>query len=149
MEDKAKPETAQCSDELSDVLIVSTRPERLKTLMRALKASWGWVVVASSLRLAKEALSLQSFGIVFCEESLPDGSYRELLSTDKVKFVLLRRSGDSPKYLEAMQRRAFDVLRSPLQPAEVERVLRRATTDLATPRKSPPMTKIVAATLIL
>jgi DNA-binding NtrC family response regulator len=137
----------------SDVLIVSTRPEHLKTLMRVLAASSGRVVVASSSRLAKDALSRQSFGIVFCDESLSDGSYRDLLSAhDKssdLKLVLLLPLGDWPEYLEAMQLGAFEVLRSPLQPVEVENVLLRATINPAAPRKSSPRAKIVAATLIL
>lgn len=138
MQDKARRETAQRSEELSDVLVVSTRPEHLNTLMHVLKASWGWVVVASSLRLAKEALSLQSFGIVFCDEFLSDGSYRELLTThvtpNGLKLVLMLRWANWPEYLEAMRLGAFDGLRSPLQPAEVENVLLRATTNSASPR---------------
>lgn len=131
----------------SDALIVSARHEHLKTLMRVLDASSARVITAFSLRQAQEALALQSFGIVFCDESLSDGTYRDLLSMSiELKLVLLLRSGDWPEYLEAMQQGAFDVLRCPLQPAEVENVLLRATTEHATPRKSSPQAKIVSAT---
>jgi DNA-binding NtrC family response regulator len=112
------------------------------------------VVVAVSLRQAKEALSLEPIGIIFCDESLSGGSYRELLSmpikANELKLVLLLRLGDWPEYLEAMREGAFDVLCCPLRPAEVENVLLRAITDDPTaPRKSSPKTNIVAATLIL
>lgn len=136
-----------------DVLIVSARPEHLKNLMRVLDASSSRVIVAVSLRQAKEALSLEPIGIVFCDEFLSDGSYRDLLSThvkpNELKLVLLLRSGDWPEYLEAMEQGAFDVLPSPLQTAEVEGVFLRATTDPTPPRKSSPKANIVAATLIL
>jgi DNA-binding NtrC family response regulator len=134
-------------------LIVSARHEHLKALTGVLDASSARVIIALSLRQAQQALSLQSFGIVFCDESLSDGSYRELLSMHvkprELKLVLLLGSGDWPEYLEAMREGAFDLLRCPLQPAEVENVLLRATTDPATPQKPSPKAKIVAAALIL
>jgi DNA-binding NtrC family response regulator len=125
-----------------DVLIVSAWHEHLKTLARVLGGSSARVITACSLRQAQEALSLQSFGIVFCDECLSDGSYRELLSMhttpNELKLVLLLRSGDWPEYLEAMRQGAFDVLCSPVQPAEVESVILRAARDPTPPRKSSP-----------
>lgn len=141
------------AQESLDALIVSARPEHLKTLVRALDGCSARVVVAFSLRQAKEALSLQSFGIIFCDEYLSEGSYRDLLSAhirpNGFKLVLMLRSGDWPEYIEAMRRGAFDVLRCPLQSAEVEGVLVRAITDPVAPRRSAPKTKTAAATLIL
>lgn len=97
----------------SDVLIVSAQPDHLNTLIRVLDCCSARVVVALSLRQAKEVLALHSFGIVFCEEFLSGSSYRELLSClkpNESKFVLLFGLGDWPEYLEAMQLGAFDVL---------------------------------------
>jgi DNA-binding NtrC family response regulator len=136
-----------------DALIVSARPEHLKTLIRVLDACSARVVVAFSLRQAQGALSLQSFGLIFCDEYLSEGSYRDLLSAhirpNGLKLVLMLCSGDWPEYIEAMQRGAFDVLRCPLQVAEVEGVVVRATTDPVAPRRPAPKAKTAAATLIL
>jgi DNA-binding NtrC family response regulator len=140
----------EAKESLPDALIVSALPGHLKTLIGVLDACSARVVVAFSLRQAKGALSLQSFGITFCDEYLSEGSYRDLLSAHNgLKLVLMLLSGDWPEYVEAMQRGAFDVLRCPLQAAEVEGVLVRATTDPVAPRRSAPTAKTAAATLIL
>jgi DNA-binding NtrC family response regulator len=69
--------------------------------------------------------------LVFCDEYLPDGSYRDLLISGRFgknagSFVLLLRVGEWEEYLTAMRLGALDVLRCPLQQTEVEAALHRA-----------------------
>lgn len=54
-----------------DVLIVSCRTENRKTMLRA---------CASTIQQAREVLLSHPLALIFCEERLSDGSYRDLLS---------------------------------------------------------------------
>jgi DNA-binding NtrC family response regulator len=129
-----------------DILIVSSRAEHLNALIRVLDAAaCARVFAAFSLRQAAEAISCHSFAVVFCDDSLSNGSYRELLSLrterNKPNLVLLLRSGEWLEYLEAMHYGAFDVLRCPLQPSEVKGVLLRVLVNQAAQRAALPDAK--------
>lgn len=130
-------------------MIVSSRAEHWRALTRVLAAAPVRVFAAFSLRQAEQALSRHSVAIIFCDDSLSDGSYRELLSQraerNKPDLVLLLRSGEWREYLEAMQRGAFDVLRCPLLPTEVEAVLLRALPNYAARRAAFPNATISLA----
>jgi two-component system response regulator YesN len=114
-----------------DVLIVSERPDHLRPLIRTLGASSARVSACFTIRQAREIFSRQPVDLVFADEFLADGSYRELLHFNRfgqqaASFVLLLRSGEWEEYLDAMRLGALDVLRCPLQPAEVEATVERA-----------------------
>jgi DNA-binding NtrC family response regulator len=114
-----------------DVLIVSERPDHLRPLIRTLGASSARVSACFTIRQAREIFSRQPVDLVFSDEYLSDGSYRELLLFNRfgqhaASFVLLLRTGEWDEYLDAMRLGALDVLRCPLQPAEVEATVQRA-----------------------
>jgi DNA-binding NtrC family response regulator len=114
-----------------DVLIVSERPDHLRPLIRSLDAFSARVSACFTIRQAREIFSRQSVDLVFTDEYLSDGSYRELLLHNRfaqpvASFVLLLRVGEWEEYLDAMRLGALDVLRCPLQPADVEATLLRA-----------------------
>jgi DNA-binding NtrC family response regulator len=114
-----------------DVLIVSERPDHLRPLVRTLGASSARVSACFTIRQAREIFSRQPVDLVFSDEYLSDGSYRELLLFNRfgqqaASFVLLLRTGEWEEYLGAMRLGALEVLRCPLQPAEVEATVQHA-----------------------
>ena len=64
-----------------DVLIVSSRIENKRSLLRTLEGLPVNTFSASTVFQALEFLATHPLAIVFCEERLPDGSYRELLTS--------------------------------------------------------------------
>ena len=64
-----------------DALVVSDRMEHLKSLVRILDELMINVYVACNLRQAREVLARQPLSLVFCDERVADGSYRELLQS--------------------------------------------------------------------
>jgi DNA-binding NtrC family response regulator len=120
-----------------DVLIVSERPDHLRPLIRTLAASSAKVSACFTVRQAREIFSRQPVDLVFSDEYLSDGSYRDLLLGSRfgqsaTSFVLLLRTGEWEEYLDAMRLGALDVLRCPLQPAEVESTVLRAISQKET-----------------
>ncbi len=114
-----------------NVLIVSERPDHLRPLVRTLDASSARISACFTVRHAREIFSQQPVDLVFSDERLSDGSYRELLRSGRfgqnaASFVLLLHTGEWEEYLDAMRLGALDVLRCPLQPAEVEATVQRA-----------------------
>ena len=88
-------------------------------------------ISCAALQQAEEVLARQTVALVFCDESLSDGSFRELLDGVKrektsPKVVVAIRTGDWKEYLEAMQLGAFDAIRCPLRETEIENVVARA-----------------------
>jgi DNA-binding NtrC family response regulator len=83
----------------------------------------GWtedVVVCASLQEAQARLDqLNRTTIVFCEQQLPDGSYRDFLAslrrTSKRTRVVVMMPGVDPEaeHQEAMRQGAFEVMMSP------------------------------------
>lgn len=72
-----------------------------------------------------------AFQLVFCDEYLPDGSYGDLLQPDHFnqqipRVVVATRNGEWELYFDAMRRGAFDVVRSPWHPTDLEMVVIRA-----------------------
>jgi DNA-binding NtrC family response regulator len=117
-----------------DVLIVSERPDHLRPLIRTLGSSSARVSACFTIRQAREIFSRQPVDLVFSDEYLSDGSYRDLLLSNRfgqqaTSFVLLLRVGEWEEYLDAMRLGALEVLRCPLQPAEVEAAVHRAISE--------------------
>jgi DNA-binding NtrC family response regulator len=78
-----------------------------------------------TLRDAREILARQSFGVVFCEERLPDGLYGDLLAEVRLdkrdtRFVVMLCVGEWEEYLNALRLGASEVLRCPLHPTDVD-----------------------------
>jgi DNA-binding NtrC family response regulator len=114
-----------------DVLIVSSRTENGKSLIRILGDLPINVFAASTIGQARELLGKHPVEMIFCEEFLPDGTYRELLEfviaeRSSTAFVVTLCTGEWDEYLEATHLGATDVLRCPLQAIDVELVLIRA-----------------------
>jgi DNA-binding NtrC family response regulator len=117
------------------VLIVSSRTENRDVLLHIFEGLPIHTSVARTLQEARAVFSGSSIDVVFCDESLPDGSYRALLEAlaeteqRSIRFVVTLVTGEWHEYLEAMRLGATDVLRCPLQSIEVELVLIRAVRE--------------------
>ena len=120
------------------ILIVSCRPENRKTLMRVFDGLPIDSYSASTIQQAKETLDSRSFSVVFCEERLSDGCYRDLLNDVRLSaasqntgFVVMLCTGEWEEYLEALRLGAEEVLRCPLQPTDIDLALIHATRNSA------------------
>jgi DNA-binding NtrC family response regulator len=108
-----------------DVLIVSSRIENKRTLLRSLEGLPVNTCSASTIFQALEFLATHPLAVIFCEERLPDGSYRELLtslpsSPQMNRFIVVQCTGEWEEYLEALRLGAAEVLRAPLQSTDID-----------------------------
>jgi DNA-binding NarL/FixJ family response regulator len=122
----------------SNVLIVSSRTEHLRVLIRVLDATpaSAGVFTAFSWRQAQHTLSRRSVAVVLCDDSLPDGSYRDVMLSVRAgqkrpNFVVLLRWGEWSERADAFELGAFDVLRYPFEAGEVERAVQLALENYA------------------
>jgi DNA-binding NtrC family response regulator len=105
------------------------------------------VFTATSIAQAQELLFSQPIQVVFCEERLPDGSFRDLLRRQFVKaqatrWVVLLTTGEWAEYLEALKLGATDAVRCPVKSTDVDLALIRATRNMpGTEFPSPLSTK--------
>lgn len=116
------------------VLLISSNLESRRTVSNVLEALSIDVISCSTLSQARQALSLQRPNLIFCEERLPDGDYADLLSARcegriAPPLVVLTRTGEWDLYMDATRRGAFDVIRSPWRPTDIELSLIRATRE--------------------
>lgn len=108
-------------------LIVSGRVEDRQQLARILDSLSTNVFIVGTLAHAREVLQLQRITIIFCDERLSDGTYRELVAYTKeqrsaAQFFVLLTTGEWPEYLEALGL-GVDAIRYPVQPTDVELAL--------------------------
>jgi DNA-binding NtrC family response regulator len=116
------------------ILLVSSRIENKDTLLSALDGFPVSTFTVAKMEHAFEVLLSNPIDLVFCEEHVTDGSYRELLSVvharnKMIPFVLILCTGEWEECLEAMRLGATDVLRCPLEPTDINLALVRAMTD--------------------
>jgi DNA-binding NtrC family response regulator len=121
---------------LRELLVISGRLENRKTLLRILDELPVLVFSTATVDHAREVLATHSIELIFCEESFPDGTYKDLLkiirlTQPETHFVLMLYTGEWSEYLEAMSLGAWEVLRSPLQPTDVEFLVNRSTRERA------------------
>jgi DNA-binding NtrC family response regulator len=108
-----------------DVLIVSSRIANKRTLLRTLEGLPVNTFSASTVFQALEFLATHPLAIVFCDERLPDGTYRDLLgsvpaSPQMNRLIVVQCAGEWQEYLEALRLGAADMLRVPLQAPDID-----------------------------
>ena len=114
-----------------DVLVASSDIEHRRLLVQILDGLNLNVLSCGTLGEATDFLSRRGVDMIFCDEHLADGSYRGLLGPKKESrkgpvVVVTIRTGEWDEYLEAMRLGAFDAVRRPLHPTDVESVVLRA-----------------------
>jgi DNA-binding NtrC family response regulator len=115
-----------------NVLVASTQSENRRALVQILeRLPLIEVFSSSNLHQAEEVLEGRSVALVFCDDNLPDGSYQRLLSKmrssgESFRFIVTTTKGEWEDYLDATRHGAFDMIRWPLQPTDVELIVIRA-----------------------
>ncbi len=118
------------------VLVACSESESRRMLYGILTDFGLQPVHTATVREAREILARQPVQMVFCESSLPDGTFREILSStpvveSRIPVVVASRVGDTSEYLEAMRMGAFDFVAGPYRRAELEWIVSHARRQLS------------------
>jgi len=138
------PKSAICQPSVQDTftaLIVSGDLEGRRKVSKILEALSVNTICCSTLTQAGEVLLLQRPQLIFCDEHLPDGCYADLLESQRPgggsrRVVVLTRTGEWNLYMAATRRGAFDVVRDPWCPTDIELSLIRAVREEKYKRKT-------------
>jgi DNA-binding NtrC family response regulator len=124
-------EDEMMNEELFDTIVVSSDIERRRQLADILIRQGADPICVSSVRECQEALAQRQARLVFCDEHVADGSYKDLLaayrlSDRKPRLVVTSQLADWELFKEAMRSGAFDVIAAPCRPTDVEWMLIQA-----------------------
>jgi DNA-binding NtrC family response regulator len=115
------------------ILVVSGNLESRRQVSNILEALSVQVIPCSTVAQTEQLLSHQHPNLIFCDERLPDGSYGDVLELKLAgklpPVVVLTRNGEWELYMDATQRGAFDVIRSPWCPTDIELSLIRGVRE--------------------
>jgi DNA-binding NtrC family response regulator len=108
-----------------------------------------YVMEVATVEQSRSVLGERTIPLIFCEDHLADGSYRDLLAAlhraqPSTELVVLSRTGEVRDYLEAMQSGAFDFLSPPIGWTQLENILARAARRQPAVRTAAP-NKVSAA----
>jgi DNA-binding NtrC family response regulator len=90
------------------------------------------ILTSTSLSEARGLAARSDVAIIFCDDLMPDGSYRDLLAampktSHRVPLIVVMSQEDRDQvYREAMEGGAFDVIASPCSRQDVQWVVIRA-----------------------
>lgn len=111
-----------------DLLLVSSRLENKRTLLRFLEELALNVYTVGNVEEAEETLDKREIGVVVCDERVSDGTYHDLLALTMekkpdIQFILLLCAGGQEEYSEAIRLGVTDVVRPPFHPTDIELAL--------------------------
>ena len=114
-----------------DLLIVSSRLENKRTLLRFLEGLPLNIYTVANAEEAQETLEQHEIAVVVCDERVSDGTYHDVLALtldgkSRTQFILLLCTGGQDEYSEAMRLGVTYVVRPPLHPTDVELALLHA-----------------------
>jgi two-component system, OmpR family, response regulator len=113
------------------VLIVGGEGRRREVLAAAVQ-SGGWrPVLCATVDAAEMLLGFWHYGVVLCEDVLPDGDFRSVMAlvehlAPHTPLIVVSRRDDWESYIAALAVGATDYLAFPPYPGEVERSLANA-----------------------
>lgn len=122
-------------DKETPVLVVSSEFGNCNALRDILSREGRKAIYASTVGECEEAFAKQDakqeIDIVFCDRRLTDGTYRDILAMTRswkprVRLIVTSRLADWDEYLEAVHDGAYDLIASPIQTADIARVLNQA-----------------------
>lgn len=117
---------------MSSRILLVMPPERRDMLSNFLLKNGMEVTTAGSAAEARRRLSdAVSYDLVFVDEELPDGSWRDLLqfllnSPRSAEMVVCSRCGDERLWAEVIQCGVFDLIPEPYEKQEILRIVRSA-----------------------
>jgi len=111
-----------------DLLIVSSRLEHKRTLLRFLDGLPLNIYTVGNAEEAEETFEDHEIDVVVCDERVSDGTYHDVLALTidrkpKIQFIVLLCSGGQEEYCEAIRLGVTDVVRPPLHPTDIELAL--------------------------
>lgn len=114
-----------------DVLVASGNFEHRRSLIRILEELPLNVISVSTFQQAEEVLSRRHISLLFSDQRLPDGSYKELLghtgtSRPMLRVVLTTEESDPVDLQEVDYRHILGTLKYPFQATDVELQIIRA-----------------------
>jgi DNA-binding NtrC family response regulator len=114
-----------------DVLVASGNYEHRRSLIRILEELPLNVISVSTFQQAEEVLSRQHISLLFSDQRLPDGSYKELLNHTQSagqtpRVVLTTEESDPVDPKEAAECGVLGTLRYPFHATDVELQVIRA-----------------------
>ena len=135
------------------ILIVSAEPAHRNALVEQVSSFGLRPICCGTSKSAAELLGQHLFSIVFCDDLLPDGTFRTVMDRatrcgEPIPLIVTSRRGDWHLFLEALNAGAFDYIALPPMPDEVKRIMRAALMECRmspravaqTPRSSMPQT---------
>jgi DNA-binding NtrC family response regulator len=107
------------------VLVACSDPDRRSALVDILAQLGLEPVIATDMGEVRTIFAERPLHLLFCEDGLPQGGFRELLRLAKATgsqfaVVVCSLLGELDQYLEAMQLGAFDFIAPPYRRGEVE-----------------------------
>lgn len=113
------------------ILVVSSEIRNRNSLRDVLDREGCKTIYVSTVGEYKEMFANQNVDLVFCDHSLADGTYRDILAMMRlrspcVRLVVTSRLADWEEYLEALDNGAFDLIASPSLAADIIRVIHQA-----------------------
>ena len=110
------------------VLVVGSDVENRTALVDILEECGLEPVIASNVEETGNILARRPAHVVFCEDNLSDGSFREILRLVKttrpeIQVVVSSKLGDVEEYIEAMNLGAFDFIAPPYRDTDVVSVV--------------------------
>ena len=119
------------------VLVICDNEECGDTVAQIIRKRGIETVCCPRLSDAHFFLPGQIFSAVFCSDSLPDGDFRTVIKVaGPTPVIVFSRLADWDGDLEAVRRGAFDYTACPPDSAQIERILRFATSE---PSSSEPV----------
>ena len=111
-----------------EVLVASSDAGKRTALVDVLAQCGLKPMTARNLSEVRAILAERPVHLVFCEDALPEGGFREVLwmaqaTGSGVPLVVSSLLGELEEYLEAMQLGAFDFIAAPYRPSEVASIV--------------------------
>jgi DNA-binding NtrC family response regulator len=116
------------------IVVASADLESRRLVTSALHRDGLDSICTSTVRECRELIAKEKVALVFCEEHLADGDFRDVLSATRslksaARVVVTSREFNWDRYLEAMRLGAFEVIASPCRPTDVEWMVSQARRD--------------------
>ena len=126
------------------VLVVGSDVRKRTALVDILEECGLEPVIASNLEETRKILARTPMHVMFCEDYLPDGGFREMLRLVKatrpeIQVVVSSMLADVDEYIEAMNLGAFDFIAPPYRGTEIISVVDSASKRYRLKRKDEPV----------
>ena len=125
-------------DEHTCVVVACSHMEDRTSLIHILEGLSLDVISCSDMDQVHEVLSRRNVPLLFCDQHLSEVCLRDLVSADTSsqkasRVVVMMRTGEWNEYLQVMRSGAYDVLRCPVCPTDLELVVLRAMREDSRP----------------